>query len=382
MSVKWLSALIAACLLLIPASASAVSPTPLAVFSVSGLGSNEYLGYSVATDGQRVLLGTGTNTAFLFDPYTKQQLATLTVPPGSFGTSVALQGNSAVVGTATGTHLFNLSNLASISSLRLTPTDNPSAGMGHSVDMSGDVIIAGANGDATFGDFSGAAYLFNRLTGAQIAKLIPNDSQQYDNFGISVAIDDGRAAVGSVRLGSGQGGSVYLFNAEPGFVGNRQLDKDSQPMPNSFVQFAYNVDLNGQTLVATEAFGQSYIWPIGGTPSPLPQSAFNTRAAADGISLNEDYVALGFGDHGLVRIYDKAGNLLRNLTPPPGSPIGFGVSVAIEGDLLVVGAGGGSPAASRAFVYRVQDVLVPEPTSTALVVVGMTACSLRHRRHH
>jgi hypothetical protein len=166
-----------ACSLFVAASANAVSPTPLAIYSVGGLQTNEYFGYSVATDGQRVLIGTGTNTAYLFDPFANQQLAKLTVPIGRFGTSVALQGNSAVVGTATGTHLFDLTNLASISSLKLTPTDNPSAAMGHSVDVSGDVIIAGANGDETFGSFSGAAYLFDRVTGAQIAKLIPTDSQ-------------------------------------------------------------------------------------------------------------------------------------------------------------------------------------------------------------
>jgi hypothetical protein len=330
----------------------------------------------VATDGQRVLIGTGTNTAFLYNPFTQQQLAKVTIPQGGFGTSVALQGNSGVVGNGVGAFVFNFSNLANVTSIPLTSAGSPLTSIGYSVDMSGDVIIAGGASDATFGQFSGAAYLFDRVTGASFAKLTANDAQQNDNFGISVAIDDGRAAVGSVSGGLTDTGAVYLFNAEPGFAGNRQLDRYDQPSPPSQSLFAYNADINGQTIVATEAFGQSYHWSVGAPPTPLPNSSFNTRATADGISVSDDYIALGFEEQGLVRIYNKAGTLLRNLTPPPGSPLGFGLSVAIEGDLLVVGAGGGSPSASKTFVYRVQDVLVPEPSGLVVACIGCSAIAV------
>ena len=367
------SKLILAAAMVAASCASAGGATPIAILNPGGLQTNEYFGYSVSTDGQRVLIGTGTNTAFLYDPFTQQQLAKLTILQGGFGTSVALQGNIGVVGNGVGAFVFDFSNLANVTSIPLTSAGNPLPLIGYSVDLSGDVIIAGAAGDATFGQFSGAAYLFDRTTGASFAKLTANDAQQYDNFGISVAIDDGRAIVGSVMGGPNNTGAVYLFNAEPGFAGNRQLDRYDQPAPPSQTQFAYNADINGQTIVATEAFGKSYHWSIGNAPTPLPNSSFNNRVTADGISVSDDYVALGFEEHGLVRIYDKAGTLLRNLTPPPGSPIGFGLSVAIEGDLLVVGAGGVSPFASKAFVYRVQDVLVPEPYGLAVASIGCIA---------
>jgi len=353
-------------------AAPSAPPAPLAIFSGAGL--NQSVGYSVATDGQRVLIGTATGTAFLYDPFTKQQLAKVTLPDPRFGTSVALQGNTGVVGSRSGGYVYNFANLASISRIDLTPNDLPAPQVGYSVDISGDVVIAGANSDATFGEFSGAAYLFNRTTGAQIAKLIANDAQPSDNFGISVAIDDGIAAVGSVQGGLNNTGAVYRFNAEPGFVGNRQLDRyDQQPPLSQRTFFAYNTDLNGQTIVASEAYGQTFAWSVGGTPKALPNSAFNPHPYADGISVSDDYIAVGFESQGLVRIYGKSGNLLTNLAPPAGSPFGFGVSVAIEGNLLVVGALGNSQGASRAFVYRVQDVLVPEPGGFAVACLGCSA---------
>jgi hypothetical protein len=357
---------VSACALFLAASAAAASFTPIAELSGPS-GINNYFGYSVATDGQRVLVGSSSNRAYLYDPFTQQQLASLTVPGGFGGTSVALQGNTGVVGAASAARVYNFSNPGSPTSFPLTVPDNGAAG--GAVDISGDVIIAGGVADQTAEPRSGAAYLFDRATGAQFAKLIPNDSQPFDSFGISVAIDDGLAAVGAARS-SAEGGSVYLFDARPGVVGNRQLDEDEQPIPQPIQYFGYNVDLNDQTLVATEAFGQSYLWSVGGAPAPLPLSSPNTRATADGISVSDDYIALGFEGQGLVRLYDKAGNLLRNLTAPPGSTSGFGISVAIEGDLLVVG-GGGTAGAPTVLVYSVQDLLVPEPGAVAAMSAPM-----------
>jgi hypothetical protein len=324
------------------AVAAPPSPTPLAKFTVSGIGPNDYLGYSLATDGHRVLIGTGAGSAYLYDPFTQQQLAKVTLPNANIGTSVALQGNTGVVAGVFEAYVYNFENLASISRIKLTPSDFPQARVGFTVDISGDVVIAGAAIDSSNRAVGGSAYLFDRVTGSQIARLTANDGQEGDAFGIAVAIDNGRAAVGAVQPFSQVGGAVYLFDANPDAIGNRQLAKYAPaPEVQSPGQFGYNVDLNGETLVATQPFGQSFIWPTMGTPTPLTASSFNTRAAADGVSMDDDYIALGIENQGLVRIYDKTGKIVGNLTPPPGSPIGFGLAVAIEGDLLAVSAGGG-----------------------------------------
>lgn len=288
----------------VAAFAAPPSPTPLAKFTAAGLRPNEYVGYSVATDGQRVLIGTDAGSAFIYDPFSQLQLAKVILPDPRFGTSVALQGNIAVVGTRGGAYLYDFSNMASVSRITLTPDDYPASVVGGSVDLSGDVVIAGAASDSTFGETSGAAYLFNSVTGVQIAKLVANDAQPNDGFGIAVAIDNGLAAVANSQPTSPTGGAVYLFDAEASAVGNRQLAKytaaNGQQSPG---QFGYNVDINEETLVATQPFGRSFFWPADGTPTPLPNSSFNTRAAADGISVSDDYIALGFEEQGLVRLY-------------------------------------------------------------------------------
>lgn len=361
----------------------AASPTPLAKLTVAGLGTNDYLGYSLATDGHRVLIGTGTGSAYLYDPFTQQQLAKVTLPTVDIGTSVALQGNTGVVAGVFEAYIYNFENLASISRIKLTPNDYPATRVGFSVDMSGDVVIASAAKDSNNSLVGGSAYLFDRVTGDQIARLVANDGQENDGFGIAVAIDDGRAAVAAFQPFSPNGGAVYLFDAQPNTIGNRQIAKYAPtPALQNPGQFGYNVDLNGETLVATQPYGQSFIWPTARTPVPLTASSFNTRAAADGISVDSSYIALGIENQGLVRIYDKTGNLVANLTPPPGAPAGFGLAVAIEGDLLAVSAGGGSPAASAVYVYRVQDILVPEPNAIALAslsIFGVIALCSRRR---
>ncbi|BBO33220.1 FG-GAP repeat protein [Lacipirellula parvula] len=364
------------------AFAAPPSPTPLATFHVPGLATNDYLGWSLATDGQRVLVGTGLGSAYLYDPFTQQQLAKVTLPSADVGTSVALQGDSAVIAGTFDTYVYNFADLTNISKIKLTPSDYPGTRVGFSVDMSGDVVIAAAAKDPNNAAIGGAAYLFDRVTGNQIARLVANDGQENDGFGVAVAIDEGRAAVAALQPLSSSGGAVYLFDAEPSTVGNRQLAKYA-PAPGlqSPGQFGYNVDLNDETLVATQPFGQSFIWPTAGTPAPLASSSGNIRAAADGVSVSSDYVALGIEIQGLVRIYDKTGKTVGILAPPPGSPIGFGLAVAIEGDLLAVSAGGGSPAASTVYVYRVQDVLVvPEPSSVAMTLLGVCGVAASSRR--
>lgn len=193
-----------------------------------------------------------------------------------------------------------------------------------------------------------------------------------------MAIDNGLAAVGSVRQTGTEGGSLYTFDARPEAVGNRQLNKYKQPIARPRRYFGYNVDVDGQTLAASESDGESYAWPVNGAPTPLVNSSPNFRGVGDGISISDDYIAIGFEGQGLVRLYDKAGNLLLNLTAPPGSTNGFGLSVAIEDDLLVVG-GAGPAGAYSVLVYSVQQLLVPEPCSLALICAALRSLLARRR---
>ncbi len=96
--------------------------------------------------------------------------------------------------------------------------DDSSGGdfFGCSVDLSGNIAIIGAYGNADEGTETGAAYLFDISTGEQLGKLVRSDIAAGDRFGFSVAISGTTAIVGSYRDddAGNSSGSAYLFNTE------------------------------------------------------------------------------------------------------------------------------------------------------------------------
>ena len=86
---------------------------------------------------------------------------------------------------------------------------------GISVAISGTTAIVGAWQDDDNGPASGSAYLFDTTTGQQIAKLLPDDGVNGDQFGISVAISGTTAIVGAYEDDDSglDSGSAYLFDA-------------------------------------------------------------------------------------------------------------------------------------------------------------------------
>jgi hypothetical protein len=137
-----LASTMAVAVLTIGVSEDAFAATPIAKFTLPDATILDFLGISVATDGQRVLAGSRNGKAYLFDPFTQQQLATLTFPDlgGYDDASVALAGNIAVIGGLGSAVVYDLSNLSAITSKPLTPGDSPSEWFGGSVAMSGDTF--------------------------------------------------------------------------------------------------------------------------------------------------------------------------------------------------------------------------------------------------
>ncbi len=199
-------------------------------------------GYSVALSGTTAIVGaphdvgngSGLGAAYLFDTTTGKQIAKLLADDGAafyfIGHSVAISNTTAIVGAqlkddcgdfSGAAYLFDTTNGQQIA--KLLPDDGPDFDFfGESVGISPDSIgtaIVGAWADDDNGTWSGSAYLFDTVTGRQIAKILPSDGEAYDNFGISVAISgtsgDEIAIVGAYfddDNGDGSG-SAYLFNA-------------------------------------------------------------------------------------------------------------------------------------------------------------------------
>jgi len=158
----------------------------------------DYFGWSVSTDGAHIAIGAWGKAAWVWD----------------YG---YLSDSGAV-------YVFNRDGSGWTQSSKLTMAygawgyDRGYEGyrFGYSVSIDYPHIIAGAPGQ----DFElvspGAAYIFTNKGGTWThkASLIAANPQEYDLFGVSVAIDDDYAMVGSPGAGAyGSGGpnSVYLF---------------------------------------------------------------------------------------------------------------------------------------------------------------------------
>jgi len=196
----------------------------------------DVFGWSVAISGNTAIIGApndddhGSNSgsAYLFDVSTGTLLAKLVASDGAaddrFGESVAISGNTAIVGAywdddrggASGSvYLFDVTTGAQLA--KLVASDGAAGDeFGRSVAISGNTAIVGAYGDDDHGSNSGSAYLFDVATGTQLAKLIASDGAGGDFFGSSVSISGSTAIVGARRPdghGSSDNGSAYLFVA-------------------------------------------------------------------------------------------------------------------------------------------------------------------------
>ncbi len=118
---------------------------------------------------------------------------------------------AAVATTASGQVLYE--------DTKLLPSDG--AGFdefGGSIAIDNGVIAVGASGND--GKVTGSVYLFDASTGGQLFKLHANDGAEYDLFGHSIALDNGVVAIGA--RGDHDDfldpftGSAYLFDASTG----------------------------------------------------------------------------------------------------------------------------------------------------------------------
>ncbi|MFT6041944.1 MAG: hypothetical protein ACI9C2_002121, partial [Gammaproteobacteria bacterium] len=160
------------------------------------------------------------------------QLAKLLASDGAagdrFGDSVSISGTTAIVGAdrdddngfnSGSAYLFD--TVTGLQLAKLLPSDGAASDhFGISVSISGTTAIVGAYGDDDNGSASGSVYLFDTVTGLQLAKLLPSDGAAGDRFGFSVSISGTTAIVGAYGdddNGSGSGsGSAFLFDTVTG----------------------------------------------------------------------------------------------------------------------------------------------------------------------
>lgn len=194
---------------------------------------------------------------------------------------------------------------------------------GPSVSLSGDTLAVGCIHESGVAIESGAVYVFvrNGTTWTQQALLRPSSTATRAHFGASVALSDGKLAVG-VPDESGvasQSGAVYVFERSGTTWPQKAYIK--APNPHASDHFGASVALSGETLAVGATGESSAATGIGG-------DQMDTSAGSAGAV----YVFKEIAGTWPLQAYIKASNT------GPGDV--FGASVSVSGDELAVGAPG------------------------------------------
>jgi hypothetical protein len=133
-----------------------------------------------------------------------------------FGRSVAVTGNVALIG-ANGdfpngsAYVYRYDGTSWVAEQKLLPSDGSGSNrsFGESVAISGNVALIGAQWDDDNGNNSGAAYVYryDGTSWVEEQKLLASDGTPFDTFGDSVAISEGVAVIGAERHGDNGGGA-------------------------------------------------------------------------------------------------------------------------------------------------------------------------------
>ncbi|MFW5653136.1 MAG: hypothetical protein ACOC0P_03745, partial [Planctomycetota bacterium] len=191
-------------------------------------------------------------------------------PEQEFGRAVALSGEIALVGAAGDieavAHTFDTSTgeqLARLISVDSTFADR----FGSDVATDDKVAIAGAPiVDGILGR-TGAVYVMQPRTGAQILKMIAPDGEGSDFFGHAVAVDGGRVLIGAPgAVGDAWlAGAAYVFDLTSGQMQHRLIATERAGQS----QFGNAVALDGRLGVigaqgetAGAAVGVAYLFDL------------------------------------------------------------------------------------------------------------------------
>jgi hypothetical protein len=223
----------------------------------------------------------------------------------------------------------------------------------------------------------------------QTAKLLADDAERDDYFGSAVAVSGGTALVGAYgdSHSSHAAGSAYLFDVATG----QQLFKLTASDAEQHDAFGRSIGINGTTAIVG-----AYRNDVNGPHNALGSEAgaaylFDTTSGAQRAKLNADdamsndgfgisvaisgntVIVGAFGDDndglansGSAYLFDvNTGTQLTKLTASNAQPLDhFGESVAISGGVAIVGARGRDDATGVAFLFD---------TATGSLIAELTA---------
>jgi len=371
-----------------------VAQTQQAKLTASDAAVGDFLGWSVSISGDTAIVGsrlddhaggTDAGSAYVFvrsgGVWTQQQKLVASDAAASdwFGISIALSGDTAVVGAyqddhAGGTnagsvYVFVRSGAVWAQQAKLVASDAAASDLfGQSVSISSDTIIVGAHqDDHAAGSNAGSAYAFVRSGGVwtQQAKLTAADAAANDLFGYSVSISGDTAIVGAYfddHAGGINSGSAYVFLRSSGAWAEqtRLTASDAAQADN----LGSSVSVAGDTAVvgahgADHSFqaeaGAAYVYTRSGgiwsqqaklvasDPGGSDQFGFSVSCSGDTAVVGSwRDTHTGGSIAGSAYVFARSGAVWSQqsklIASDAAAADGFGCAVSVDGDSIVIGS--------------------------------------------
>ncbi|MBN1489262.1 MAG: hypothetical protein JXA69_05035 [Phycisphaerae bacterium] len=330
-----------------------------------------------------------------------------------FGNGAAIDGNTIIIGANGSTiggvagagtaHIFDSDGMGGWTEMALLTAGADAISdisFGASVAISGDIAVVGASKYDDASSNQGTAYVFGRNVGGtdnwgQIAKLTAGDPSNNAYFGSAMALDGDTAVIGAYNASK-----IYVF--EDDGLGN--WSETIKIGSTSGTRFGISASIDGDTAVAgayyravggkSRAGGATVLSrDLGGenawgevtaivSPNGETNGYFGRTVAIDEGTIvvgayGED--AGGLADAGAAYVFQADGSYLEMLLPDDAADgDSFGRVVALSGTTIVVTAPGANGLADGTGAVYVFEV-VPEPSTLAMVIGLAVALALGYR---
>lgn len=311
--------------------------------------------------------GTSAGSVYLFSKVDFSHQGTLQASDAGanhfFGWSLAAEGNQVLVGApgngSGAAYLFDLDSGLEVQ--KLLP-DQPSSGdrFGQAVAISPNHLLVGAwledNNDLQPSEDSGAAYLFDRQSFAQLHRLQSGDIEEGDQFGGSVALTSNRACVGAPfdhHSGQSDAGSVTLFD----LLNGEEVAQIISASPSEGDVFGSAIAAQGDLLVVGapeadtqgEGSGAAFLYQISTATlhaDLLPAAGASGVRFGNAVAISEAIIVGAFRspigstpDAGAAHLFSLTGSYQNILIASDAQAADFlGHSVAIDHGFALVGA--------------------------------------------
>ncbi len=322
-----------------------------------------------------------------------------------FGASLAMSGNSLVVGATSqndghgAVYVFEKDPSGEWAASARVTAQEPTKELGRAVAVQGKWMIAGSSGD---NDMAGTAYLFNRTedgSWAQKAALKADSSQAMTGYASNVSLAKGVALVSAPM--EDKGGVVYTFRYDE----STMTWKEDEPLVGSESserdQFGMRIAVEGNEMLisAPGAGGRAGIvylysydesserWIESRILRPFDAPRFAGFGTALAFNEGDLWIGAPYANRfeGTIYSYDRDGDSWNGVSKVSLEGLSrgafFGASIAAVGKTAVVGLTGSDFGAGSAVILQHSDAgwvsasrLEGDPTGLETVSGGRVSC--------